>query len=202
MALKERDSLSVWISKDIEDTWYEQKPKDRKRSRQIRYSNKAIEMLFKLPLRQIEGFARSLFEFGRLNLQVPEFSRLSERSRIALSTIKLPTLKEASCLIIDSTGLKVYGESEWLENKHRKQYKRKVWRKLHVAINSEGIIVSKIITNHLTDDRQCVEPLIDQTNDGLITEVIADRGYDSGGIYELLEGRGIKTGAVANRKIR
>ena len=62
-----------------------------------------------------------------------------------------------------------------------------------MAINSEGIIVSKIMTNHLTDDRQCVEPLINQTNDGLITEVIADRGYDSNAIYKLLASKGIKT---------
>ena len=49
------------------------------------------------------------------------------------------------------------------------------------------------MTNHLTNDRQCVEPLINQTNSEFITEVIADAGYDSNSVYDLLASKGIRT---------
>ncbi|WP_438270377.1 transposase, partial [Rhizobium mongolense] len=38
-------------------------------------------------------------------------------------------------LVVDSTGLKVFGEGEWLENKHKAKAKRKRWRKLHLGLN-------------------------------------------------------------------
>ncbi|PCS22070.1 Transposase [Candidatus Enterovibrio escicola] len=37
-------------------------------------------------------------------------------------------------VVIDTTGLKVYGESEWKTHKHGKQ-KRCIWRKLHLAVD-------------------------------------------------------------------
>ncbi|WP_457663933.1 transposase [Sinorhizobium medicae] len=38
-------------------------------------------------------------------------------------------------LVVDSTGLKAFGEGEWLENKHKTKAKRKRWRKLHLGLN-------------------------------------------------------------------
>ncbi|MFB2868758.1 transposase [Aeromonas veronii] len=37
-------------------------------------------------------------------------------------------------LVIDSTGLKVFGEGEWKVRKHGAE-KRRVWRKLHLAVD-------------------------------------------------------------------
>lgn len=73
-ALKQRGSLTIWISKDIENNWYAHKARNKKPGRQLRYSDHAIEMrlilrtLFKLPLRQLEGFCSSLFELGGFKL--------------------------------------------------------------------------------------------------------------------------------------
>ena len=66
--------------------------------------------------------------------------------------LKLPLLEKPAHLVIDSSGFKVFGEKEWLETKHGKQYQRKIWRKLHIGIEGEGIIVAKEMTNHPTDD--------------------------------------------------
>ena len=197
-ALKQRGSLTIWISKDIEDSWYAQRAVHRKPGRQLEYSDQSIQLmltlrsLFKLPLRQLEGLCQSLFKLGDIKLKVPEFSRLSRRSAKALAKISLPSSEEATYLIIDSTGLKVYGESEWLQNKYGTQYKRKVWRKLHIGINKDGLILSAVMTNHLTDDRQCVSNLIEQANPELVTEVIADAGYDSKAVHDILASKGIK----------
>jgi hypothetical protein len=37
--------------------------------------------------------------------------------------------------VIDSTGLKVFGEGEWKVRKHGKE-RRRIWRKLHLAVDS------------------------------------------------------------------
>ena len=37
-------------------------------------------------------------------------------------------------MVVDSTGLKVFGEGEWKMRKHGKS-KRRTWRKLHLAVN-------------------------------------------------------------------
>ncbi|WP_228305507.1 transposase, partial [Klebsiella variicola] len=39
-------------------------------------------------------------------------------------------------LVIDSTGLKVFGEGEWKVKKHG-QERRRIWRKLHLAVDSK-----------------------------------------------------------------
>ena len=74
-----------------------------------------LRRLFKLPLRQIKRLGKSLFELTDIKLEIPEFSGLSKRCSKALSRVSLQALQESSYIIIDSTGLKVYGESEWLE---------------------------------------------------------------------------------------
>ena len=53
-------------------------------------------------------------------------------------------------ILIDSTGLKIYGAGEWEEPKHGKG-RRKGWMKLHLAIdeNSKEIEASTL-TDHLT----------------------------------------------------
>ncbi len=38
-------------------------------------------------------------------------------------------------LVVDSTGLKIYGEGEWPDAKHGSRSRRR-WRKLHIGINA------------------------------------------------------------------
>jgi hypothetical protein len=109
-----------------------------------------------------------------------------------LKRIKLPSLTENGYLVIDSTGIKVYGESEWLVFKHGGEVKRRIWRKLHLGVSEEGLIVSRIMTDHVTDDRKCLEPLIKSADEEKVTEILADTGYDSNNSYSLLENKDIK----------
>jgi len=65
--------------------------------------------LFRLPLRGTEGFLRGLFKMAGLDLEVPEYTSLSRRGR-KLSIQPLRRRKgEGLQVVIDSTGLKVYG---------------------------------------------------------------------------------------------
>jgi transposase len=129
-----------------------------------------------------------------LELQVPNFTTLSRRGYCPLQTRKLESLddEEDAYIIIDSTGLKVFGESEWLETKHGKQYTRKCWRKLHVGVSKKKYFVSRVLTTHLTDDRACLGSHLKQVDPTKVTECIADTGYDGEPTYQLLDRHGIK----------
>jgi hypothetical protein len=54
--------------------------------------------------------------------------------------------------VIDSTGLKVFGEGEWKVKKHGKE-RRRIWRKLHLAVDSKTheIICADLSLNNVTD---------------------------------------------------
>lgn len=192
-SLKQRGSLTIWLSDDFEKSWLAGKEKTQSRGRPFFYSDTSMTLmltlrqLFKLALRQLTGFVESLFTLIGKVLPVPEFSRLSKRMNTSLSCLRLPSLEEASHLVIDSTGLKVFGEKEWLETKHGKQYQRKIWRKLHIGVDKLGLIVAKEMTDHRTDDRACVNSLLEQVDTDFIDEALADTGYDSHKIYKELE---------------
>lgn len=197
-ALKQRGSLTIWLSEDLDENWLAPEREEQKRGRPLVYSQVCINLiltlrhLFHLALRQVIGFVESLFTLLGKVLPVPEFSRLSKRSAHALSTLSLPSLNAPTHLIIDSTGLKVFGEKEWLETKHGKQYNRKVWRKLHIGVEEGGYIVARVLTDHHTDDRACVPSIVDQINASYITDFLADGGYDSHTIYQTLGNKNIK----------
>ncbi|MDE4618717.1 transposase [Sinorhizobium meliloti] len=64
------------------------------------------------------------------DIAVPDFSTLSRRSKgLALPSTKYRAITSGPAhLVVDSTGLKVFGEGEWLENKHKTKAKRQRWR--------------------------------------------------------------------------
>jgi hypothetical protein len=128
-ALKKRGSLTVWLDAGFENIWYATDvPSNAKRGRPLIYSDACIKLMatirhiFRLALRQLEGFLISLFTILKIKLRVPEFSRLSRRMAGALSSLSYLSPQEPIHLVIDSSGLKVYGEKEWIMTKHEKEY--------------------------------------------------------------------------------
>jgi hypothetical protein len=102
--------------------------------------------------------------------------------------VTLPVIKPNSVphgplhLLIDSTGLQVYGAGQWLEAKHGAKSRRK-WRKLHLAVDaSNGTIVAWTLTDQDTNDPSQVAPLLDQI-DRPIARVTADGAYDGAPTY-------------------
>jgi len=69
-------------------------------------------------------------------------------------------------LIVDSTGLKIFGEGDWLEEKHKTRAKRKSWRKLHLGLDLvSGEIVCSDLTTDDIGDPTALPDMLDQ-NDG------------------------------------
>jgi hypothetical protein len=197
-ALKKRGSLSIWLEEGFEKTWYTAGVSDNaKRGRPLLYSDACIKLMatmrhiFKLALRQLEGFLISVFSMLKIELRVPEFSRLSRRMAGALSSLSYSSPQEPIHLVIDSSGLKVYGEKEWIKTKYGKEYFRRVWRKIHIGVDGKGFIRASKMTTHKTDDRACFFTLIDQVGSSLIDETLADSGYDSHNCYHQCEERNI-----------
>ena len=133
-ALVQRGEITQWISEDAIEDW---KPAaSGGRGGQRKFSNHAIEtalmlrLVFKLPLRQAEGFLTSLVRIMALDLDVPDHTTLSRRGRVVDVPIYRRTHDDPIQLMIDSTGLKIVGEGEWHSEKHKTSKKRRKWRKL------------------------------------------------------------------------
>lgn len=91
--------------------------------------------------------------------------------------------------MVDSTGLKVFGAGEWMENKHKVKAKRKSWRKLHLGLD---LVSSEIVCCDLTTDDIgnpiALPELLDQIS-GSVTKFIADGAYDGAPSRDLLDAR-------------
>ncbi len=85
-------------------------------------------------------------------------------------------------MVIDATGLKVYGAGEWLVEKHGERGRRS-WRKLHLAVDpSTGEILASELTSNEEGDASQVGPLLEQIT-GPIASVLADGAYDGEPVY-------------------
>ena len=83
-----------------------------------------------------------------VDIPVPDFSTLSRRG-LGLRLPAKPRVDrtEPIHLTMDSTGLKIFGEGEWLQVKHETKAKRKSWRKLHLGLD---LTTGEIICSDLT----------------------------------------------------
>ena len=110
-----------------------------KRGGQLQYSDVAIEtaltlrLLFHLPLRQTEGFLRSIFGMLCLDLSAPEHTTLSRRAQGLNLTLRRVPTGTGIHLLVDSTGLSMVGEGEWAAVKHGSRGTRG-WKKLPLGV--------------------------------------------------------------------
>jgi transposase len=180
----------LWIEDGALDHWQTFGP-----GGQARYTDAAIQTTlmvrtaFRLALRQTEGLMASVITLMDLTISAPDHTTISRRA------VTLPVIQPASVphgplhLLIDSTGLQVYGAGQWLEAKHGAKSRRK-WRKLHLAVDaSNGVIVAQTLTEQDADDPSQVAPLLDQI-DGRIVRVTADGAYDGTPTYETIAAHG------------
>ena len=91
-------------------------------------------------------------------------------------------------LVLDSTGLKVYGEGEWKVRQHGYS-KRRTWLKLHLAVDPRTHeIQAAMVTEPGVTDAETVPALLGQVEDP-IESAAGDGMYDRRVVYDALEGR-------------
>lgn len=172
--------------------------KTKTKGRPIEYSDQLICMLmmlkirFRLPYRALEGFADSLLKLQKCRRKIPNYTLICKRA--AKLKGSLPSLNAAGkhvVVVLDATGVKIYGEGEWKVKIHGKGKARK-WMKLHIAIDADSQeIISEVTTeSHLTDGKM-TQALLDQI-EGEIKEVLADGAYDGKEFREAINRRGGK----------
>jgi len=131
-------------------------------------------MVYKQPLRQTEGLVRGLVRLKGLDLPVPGFSTLSRRcTGLSLPKVSRDQKDGPINLVVDSTGLKFFGEGDWLQKKHRTKARRKSWRKLHLGLDLVGRdIVCSDLTKDDVGDTTALPGLLDRI-DADVSQFIA-----------------------------
>jgi hypothetical protein len=195
-ALKQRGSLTFWINEAVIEQWLNQEKSGRKGASNT-YSDLAIELmatlqaLFDLAGRQTEGFLESIFALMGVAMPVPDHTTLSRR--IGKLSIVMPVMPASAAIhvVVDSTGVKVYGEGEWKTRQHGIS-KCRTWRQLHVGVNeATGEIVSAVVTSNNRHDGEVFADLLEPI-DSEIEQISGDGAYDQRHRYEAATQRGAK----------
>jgi hypothetical protein len=186
--LQRRGDLTLWLDEAAMAGW--NAPRRTTPGGQAWYSDLAIELVltlrlvFHLGLRQAEGFSASVMRLLGQELRVPDHTTLSRRSRRFAGRRPKAIPHGPMHLVIDSTGLKLFGQGEWDAEKHGRA--RRSWRKLHIAVDT-GEIVASVLTDSGTDDAGQVPALLGQI-EGEIASVTADGAYDGEPVYQAVAG--------------
>jgi hypothetical protein len=191
--LKQRGSLTFWIEDSVLASWVVPNLSG-KPGASVFYSDVAITLMatlksiYGLAGRQCQGFLESIFELMGIDLLVPDHSTLSRR--LGNLSITLPVVPKTGArhVVVDSTGVKVYGEGEWKTRQHGIS-KRRTWRKLHLGVDEQtGEILAMMVTTNDVGDGQMLPDLLDQIEDE-IEQVSADGAYDQKQCYDAIQER-------------
>ncbi len=191
-ALVRRGDVTLWLAPEAIAAWTPRQTG--MRGGQRRYSDLAIEtaltlrLVYHLPLRQAEGFLHALFAIMRLDLSAPDYTTLSRRGQHLPRRLRPVPTGDDIHLVLDSTGLSIFGEGEWAAAKHGGRGRRG-WKKLHLGVDRSGVILAHTLTEATVDDGTVALDLITAV-DGNLVSVIADAAYDTIAVYETARARG------------
>lgn len=198
-SLVNRGSLDFWIEQgvrvhvEVEKDLDINGKKKKQRGKPVQHSDSVIAFVltigtvFHQRLRQTEGLAQFVIKSAQLGWQVPDFTTLCRRRKIIPMQLPLQP-KEAVVAILDSTGLKVYGEGEWKVRKHGYS-KHRIWTKVHLSVDKDGEIRVVKTTDNSVDDASAGVMLL-QAETATITAVPADGAYDRAKMYTAIVAKG------------
>jgi hypothetical protein len=185
-----RGSLTVWITEDVVQTWPAVEPEP-KRGHPRTYTDTAmvtmatLQEIYHLGLRQTQGLMESIGQLLPLAVAIPDYSTRSRRR--ATLEIALPRTRNSEALpvVVDSTGVKVFGEGEGKVRQHGYPYRR-TWRKVHVGVDeARGESVAAVVTTNNSHDSQRLPDLLEQVDEE-ITQGSGDGAYDRRTCYDAM----------------
>lgn len=200
-SLVERGNIEFWMDPKTLKKW-KAKLQGKKGRAQL-YTDLSITItlqfgkVFHQKLRQTEGLLKSIFKTANIELPVPDYTTLSKRG--GQLDIALPrSKKDKVILILDSTGLKVYGEGEWKVRQHGVS-KRRTWRKMRLAVTPEGEVRAVELTDNSTADCDVAARLLGQEQ-AVIEKVLGDGGYDRRKVYHACQKSQVKDIVIPPQK--
>ena len=153
-ALIARGRLTLWFDEDAVAAWRNTDPPKGPGAPKV-YSDTAIQCalvlksVFHLSPGSTQGFVSSLLELLRLDLLVPDYSTVSRRQSSVMSSLSVSPSSRPRHVVVDATGLRVYGSGEWHVRKHRCG-RRRAWRKLHLGVDE---MTKEIVAVEVTPSR-------------------------------------------------
>ena len=144
-----------------------------------------LKGFFNLPLRALEGFINSVFQLMDVELKSPNYSCISKRAKTVDIKYRRRSTGAVRHLVVDATGLKVFGEGEWKVRTHGAD-KRRLWRKLHIAVDADThqVIAAEVSLDNVTDPK--VLPVLLNPLRRKIRQVSADGAYDTRNCYQTI----------------
>jgi IS5 family transposase len=183
----------MWIDEAVVSAWGTTEPTG-KRGHPRTYSETAIttmatlQEIYHLGLRQTEGLMASIGELLHFEVAIPDYSTLSRRRATLEIALPRTRSKEARHVVVDSTGVKVFGEGEWKVRQHGYTYRR-TWRKVHLGVDeASGEIVAAVVTTNNYHDSQILPDLLAQVEEE-IKQVSGDGAYDRRTCYDAIRAR-------------
>lgn len=206
-ALVNRGRIIFEITEEALRQWEEEQREKKKPGRPKQFSDTAIEtslilgQALRLPLRATEGMVSRLLQKLGSPAQAPDYTTLSVRGRLLSVDFRLRPIRDNLHVVVDSTGVKVFGEGEWKVRQHGIS-KRRTWLKLHLGVDEQtGDILMGEVTRNDVHDSEVLEPLLDQLPAHQpLDQCSTDGAYDKRACYEALQERGVKRIAIPPQK--
>lgn len=178
-SLVNRGNINFWVSSQVLEGW--EAKKEKKNGHPFVYGDEWIKSIcyirfkFHLSLRETEGFFLSLMTLMAGLFKVPCYTQICRRMKTLALPKELVNKKHVTDIVIDSTGLKVYGPGEW---RNKKYGGKRRWKKLHLAMEPKSgkLILSEITDEYVHDTKYLGESLsrANRRNGKVLFDGIAD----------------------------
>jgi len=198
-ALVQRGSLTVWVDEAAIAAWHNDQYSGQPGKPRL-YSDLAItcmatlQVVYHLPLRATQGLLCSVLQLLGVQLEVPHYSTLCRRRQTLEVSLSIRAKQEPLHLVVDSTGLKVFGEGEWKVRQHGWS-KHRTWRKVHLGVDeASGEVLAAVVSIPLLHDKDVLPDLLEQAVQSGVSleQVSGDGGYDFMTCYRDIAQRGAR----------
>ncbi len=163
------------------------KPMRRKRHQNGRpriFSHPLIQLLlllkiqYRLTYRALEGFAKDILPLLHEEIKLPSYSIICRRAPEIGALLPKLSKRRPEVIMLDATGIKVFGEGEWKVKVHGKTKRRK-WIKIHVAMDAKTQEVVGLEVSEGTMSDCSVGPKLIKKSPDSAKMYLADGGYDT-----------------------
>lgn len=192
-SLVNRGSITLWIDEDfLKNHPGTESTKGRpKYKKTIIQTGWVLKTLYHLTFRSLEGYFNSLLKMLGSDILSPHYSLFCKRSSDVQKTLNKLSKRRPKEIILDASGLKIFGEGEWKTHKHGRDQKRR-WIKLHVSVDPKtGECISTKVTNEKGADCKQVASLL-KTTPKSVRKVYGDGAYDTKECRDLFYQKGIQ----------
>ena len=153
-SLVKRGSITFWIDEGLlkSDSALESTKGRPKFKTSIIQAGWILRIVYKLTFRSLEGFFSSLLSMLESDIESPNYTLFCKRGHEVASLLPKLSNRRPLEVVIDTSGLKIFGAGEWRTYKHGRE-KRRRWIKVHVAVDpNTGECVSAIVTDETKGD--------------------------------------------------